>query len=137
MKANITCAVIHGDRTQSQRERALRSFSAGEMCIRDRRIIEVFWEEDGPSGDTSFNVQIFVEALDRLNLLMDVASVLSEHGANVLSVNTNTHRDGMVEMRFLFQVSDTAVIERILSKLRAVDGVFDAHRMMPGAASSK
>ena len=101
------------------------------------RIIEVFWEEDGPSGDTSFNVQIFVEALDRLNLLMDVASVLSEHGANVLSVNTNTHRDGMVEMRFLFQVSDTAVIERILSKLRAVDGVFDAHRMMPGTASSK
>ncbi len=63
--------------------------------------------------------------------------MLSEHGANVLSVNTNTHRDGMVEMRFLFQVSDTAVIERILSKLRAVDGVFDAHRMMPGTASSK
>ena len=46
-------------------------------------------------------------------------------------------RSGMVEMRFLFQVSDTAVIERILSKLRAVDGVFDAHRMMPGTASSK
>lgn len=33
MKANITCAVIHGDRTQNQRERALRSFSAGEVDV--------------------------------------------------------------------------------------------------------
>ena len=33
VKANITCAVIHGDRTQNQRERALRSFSAGEVDV--------------------------------------------------------------------------------------------------------
>lgn len=33
VKASITCAVIHGDRTQNQRERALRSFSAGEVDV--------------------------------------------------------------------------------------------------------
>ena len=33
VKANISCAVIHGDRTQNQRERALRSFSAGEVDV--------------------------------------------------------------------------------------------------------
>ena len=47
--------------------------NAAALKQHPERIIEVFWEEDGPSGDTSFNVQIFVEALDRLNLLMDVA----------------------------------------------------------------
>ena len=36
----------------------------------------------------------------------DVAIILSEQGANVLSSSTTSHRDGMVEMRFLFQVSD-------------------------------
>lgn len=111
--------------------------NAAKLKEHPERIIEVFWEADGPSGDTSFNVEIFVEALDRLNLLIDVASVLSEHGANVLSVTSTTHRDGMVEMRFLFQISDTAVIERILNKIRAVEGVFDARRMMPGATISK
>lgn len=33
VKAGISCAVIHGDRTQNQRERALRSFSAGECDV--------------------------------------------------------------------------------------------------------
>lgn len=33
VKADISCAVIHGDRTQNQRERALRSFSAGEVDV--------------------------------------------------------------------------------------------------------
>ncbi len=101
------------------------------------RIIEVFWEDHTPSSGRSFNVEVFIEALDRMNLLIDVASVLSEYGANVLSSSTNTHRDGMVEMRFLLQVSDTASIERILNKLKSVEGVFDAHRMMPKTTSKK
>lgn len=111
--------------------------NAVELKQHPERIIDVFWEKDGPSGDRSFNVEIFVEALDRLNLLIDVAQVLSEQGANVLSVNTTTHRDGMVEMRFLFQISDTTAIERILNRMRAVEGVFDARRMMPGTTASK
>lgn len=43
----------------------------------------------------------------------------------------------MVEMRFLFQISDTTAIERILNRMRAVEGVFDARRMMPGTTASK
>lgn len=99
------------------------------------RIIDVYWEDDVP--DAVFNVEIMVEALDRLNLLIDVASVLSEYGANVLSVSTTTHRDGMAEMRFLFQVSDIHSIERILNKLQTVEGVFDARRMMPHTPAKK
>ena len=72
-----------------------------------------------------------------MSLLLDVTRVISEMGANVLSCNTTTHRDGMVEMRFLFQVSDLPVIERMTKRLTEVDGVFDAHRMMPQGASKK
>lgn len=72
-----------------------------------------------------------------MNLLLDVTRVISEMGANVLSCNTTTHRDGMVEMRFLFQLSDLAVIERMTKRLSAIDGVFDARRMMPQGSSKK
>ena len=48
------------------------------------RIIEVSWENE-PSKSTSYQIEVFVEALDRMNLLRDVAVVLSEVGANVLS----------------------------------------------------
>lgn len=111
--------------------------NAQDLMQQPERIIEVFWEDQAPSSNTTFNVEIFIEALDRMNLLRDVSTVLSEQGANVLSVNSMTHRDGMVEMRFLFQVSETAAIERILKKLRSVEGVFDARRMMPGKPSSR
>lgn len=111
--------------------------NAQDLMQQPERIIEVFWEDQAPSSNTTFNVEIFIEALDRMNLLRDVSTVLSEQGANVLSVNSMTHRDGMVEMRFLFQVSETAAIERILKKLRLVEGVFDARRMMPGKSSSR
>ena len=111
--------------------------NAQDLMQQPERIIEVFWEDQAPSSNTTFNVEIFIEALDRMNLLRDVSTVLSEQGANVLSVNSMTHRDRMVEMRFLFQVSETAAIERILKKLRSVEGVFDARRMMPGKSSSR
>lgn len=38
----------------------------------------------------------------------------------------------MVEMRFLFQVSDLSVIERMIKRLTDIEGVFDARRTMPG-----
>lgn len=111
--------------------------NAAELKTHPERIIEVFWEDDLSAAEATYNVEIFIEALDRMNLLIDVASVLSEHGANVLNVSSTTHRDGMVEMRFLFQVSDTSSIDRILKKLITVEGVFDAHRMMPGTSTGK
>ena len=43
----------------------------------------------------------------------------------------------MVEMRFLFQVSDIAHIDIVLNRLRDVEGVFDARRMVPKAGSGK
>lgn len=111
--------------------------NAQELLQQPERIIDVSWDGEAPSGNASFKVEILIEALDRMNLLLDVANVLSEYGANILSVSSTTHRDGMADMRFLFQVSDTAVIERILNKLRSIDGVFDARRMMSGISSSK
>ena len=58
------------------------------------RIIEVEWE--GTPTAATYQVEIYIEALDRMNLLLDVTRVISEMGANVLSCNTTTHRDGMV-----------------------------------------
>ena len=111
--------------------------NAKDLLKNPERIIEVHWENDVPTGDALFNVEIFVEALDRMNLLRDVVQVFSEYGANVISSSSSTHRDNMVEMRFLFQISDTSVIDRLLKKLQGIEGVFEASRMMPNTASQK
>ena len=100
------------------------------------RIIDVEWESE-PAPNTSYQVEVLVEALDRMNLLLDVTTVISGMGANVLSSSLNVHRDGVAEMRFLFQVSDTHMIDLMLEDLKAVEGVFDARRMLPGEGSGK
>ncbi len=105
--------------------------NAANLMGHPERIIDVSWEDD-PNISTSYKAEIMVEARDRMNLLRDVAAVLGEEGANVLSSSSASHRDSVVEMRFLFQVGSVESIESILMKLLSVDGVFDAHRMTPG-----
>ena len=110
--------------------------NAQDLKQTPERIIDVSWEHDLPKN-TSFKVEVLIEALDRMNLLRDVTIILSEMGANVLACSTTSHRDGMVAMRFLFQVSDIAHIDIVLNRLRDVEGVFDARRMVPKAGSGK
>ena len=110
--------------------------NAKELMAQPERIMKVHWESDLPKN-TSFKVEVYIEALDRLQLLSDVVLVLSGMGANVLSSNTVSHRDGMAEMRFLFQVSDISLIDAVQRKLLGLEGVFDAHRMLPGQGGKK
>ena len=83
--------------------------NADDLRSNPERIIEVQWEGK-PSSSALYKIEIHVEALDRMNLLLDVTRVLSEVGANVLSCSTSTHRDAGVEMRFLFDVGDLSKI---------------------------
>ena len=109
--------------------------NAIELKKEPERIIDVSWE--GTPSASSYQVEVYIEGVDRTKLLLDVTRVFSETGTNVLSCSTNTHRDGMVEMRFLFQVSDLAAIDRLIKSLAELEGVFDAHRMVPGQALRK
>lgn len=111
--------------------------NAKDLMSSPERIIDVSWENAPTSAASSYKVEVYIESIDRLNLLRDVTMVLSESGANVLTASVSAHRDGMVEMRFLFQVSDVASIEKILQNLKGVEGVFEARRMMSGGTIRK
>ena len=95
------------------------------------RIIEVHWAQD-QAVQHVYTVEVFIEAVDRLRLLQDVITALANSGVNVLGASSTSHKDGFVDMRFLFEVSETAHISRVLSDLHSVDGVIDARRMLPG-----
>ena len=108
--------------------------NAKGLTIDPNRIIEVEWEE---GANSSYQVEIFLEAIDRLRLLQDVTILLADQGVNILSCSTITHKDDIVEMKFLFEVSETGRIDQILRELLTVDGVFGARRMLPSNNSSK
>ncbi|MDR0501066.1 MAG: bifunctional (p)ppGpp synthetase/guanosine-3',5'-bis(diphosphate) 3'-pyrophosphohydrolase [Coriobacteriales bacterium] len=103
---------------------------AKQLMQSPERIIDVQWE-----GIRSvYLVDIFVEAIDRLHLLADVTVVLANNAVNILRTQTESHRDGIVDMRFHIEMSETDNIEHMLLELRAVDGVIGARRTLPGEA---
>lgn len=98
------------------------------------RMIDVNWEDDVAAN---YQVEIFIEAIDRLRLLQDITIFLADQGVNIVSCQTITHKDDIVEMRFLFEVSEIARIEKILREVLSIEGVFGARRMLPGASGKK
>ena len=96
------------------------------------RLIDVSW--DGHSTGT-FNVVVELKALDRARLLQDVTQSLSDQAVNIVSCLTSTGPDRVSKMRFEFELGDPSHLEAILGGLRRIDSVYDASRVLPGAAS--
>ena len=105
--------------------------NAADLMKEPERIIEVEWERE-PGTVTTYRIEVHIEAMDRTNLLRDIIVTLSEEGVNVLSSSSATGRDGIVRMRYLFQVSDVGHVDEILARILDVEGVFEARRMFPG-----
>ena len=93
------------------------------------RMIEVEW---AVSGKSVFRVQIQVEALDRSALLSDITRVLSEHHVNILSATVNTDSQRLATSRFVFEMSDTTHLDRVLQAVRRIDAVYDVYRVNSG-----
>ncbi len=108
--------------------------NASDLKRNPERMIEVAWED---TANASFQVEVMIEAIDRLRLLQDVTAFLADQGVNIISCQTITHKDEIVEMRYLFEVSDTDRIGEILRDVLTVEGVFGARRILPNKASEE
>lgn len=104
--------------------------NATDLRRNPERIIEVAWEGQ---IEAVYQVEIYIEAIDRLRLLQDIVMFLADLGVNIVSCTTTTHKDDIVEMRFVFEVSDLGKIGSILSGVKSIEGVFDASRVLPTA----
>jgi GTP pyrophosphokinase len=105
--------------------------NARALMSTPERIIEVEWAASDQSHE-AYSVEIFIEAIDRLRLYQDVTVALGSSGVNILNADMVTHKDGIVEMRYLFEVSEITHIEKILREVRGIEGVIDARRTLPG-----
>ncbi|WP_179519590.1 RelA/SpoT family protein [Nocardioides perillae] len=90
------------------------------------RLLDVEW---APTSQSTFLVNIQVEALDRARLLSDITMALSDAHVNILSATLSTTRDRVAKSRFSFEMGDAMHLDTVLKAVRAVPGVFDAYRV--------
>jgi GTP pyrophosphokinase len=94
----------------------------------DDRMIEVEWDTEQAA---LFQVEIQVEALDRTKLLRDVSNAVSDSGVNILAANVATSKEGIATFRFIFEISNLGQLKGLIANVRRIEGVFDAHRVVP------
>ena len=92
------------------------------------RFTDVSWEGD---NETSFRVELQVDAWDRTRLLEDLSRTFAEAGINILEARCTVDHP-MVKNRFVVEVADTVTLKNCVTRLRNVDSVFDAYRVVPG-----
>ena len=105
--------------------------NASGLASQTERLVEVEWDHDA-SG--AYVVSVEVEALDSSRLLRDVANTLAEHHVNVLACQSQTTADRVARFRFDFELADPSHLDTLLAALKRVDSVYDATRVLPGAA---
>jgi GTP pyrophosphokinase len=108
--------------------------NARDLLDQPERIIDVDWDR---GSDTTYQVEVMIEAVDRMKLLQDVTLTLAESGVNILSASVVTSRDGIATMRFLFELGNMELLDKLLLDVKGVEGVFEAQRMAPGESSGR
>lgn len=90
------------------------------------RQVEVQWDE---ALSETYPLKIRVNSSDRVGLLADVASNISKSGANILSANTITRDDSLVDSLFTIAIEDTDHLSKVLTSIKKVRGVQSVKRM--------
>jgi GTP diphosphokinase / guanosine-3',5'-bis(diphosphate) 3'-diphosphatase len=93
------------------------------------RFVDVSWDGE---NESSYRVELQIDAYDRTRLLEDLSRTFSEAGINILGASCTTNHP-MVKNRFVVEVGDTEQLKQCIARLRNVESVFDAYRITPAA----
>jgi guanosine-3',5'-bis(diphosphate) 3'-pyrophosphohydrolase len=92
---------------------------------------------DWQDWDAPFSVELQVATWDRREVIADVLRVLDESGAGLCEVQFTSDQPPLLRGRCVVELSNQEQLRRLISKLRAVESVFDVFRVQPAALVSK
>ncbi|WP_027339705.1 RelA/SpoT family protein [Halonatronum saccharophilum] len=94
----------------------------------EERIVEVDWYVN---QQTSYEVELKIEALNKRSLLNDLTTVVSEAKVNITSINARTTKNRLANINVSLEISSLAHMNDIIKKLEDIDGVLRVDRANP------
>ncbi|MDP4182430.1 MAG: bifunctional (p)ppGpp synthetase/guanosine-3',5'-bis(diphosphate) 3'-pyrophosphohydrolase [Bacillota bacterium] len=91
----------------------------------NNRLIEVSWYS---ANNVSYKADITVMANDRTALLMEITNVIGESKIPLKAINARTTKEQIAIMNLTLEIVDTEQLEKIIKKLKKVNGVFEVTR---------
>jgi GTP diphosphokinase / guanosine-3',5'-bis(diphosphate) 3'-diphosphatase len=90
------------------------------------RKIEVEWASTAPSAE-AYAVPLTILTEDRPGMLAEIAAAISEVRSNILNVEARTADErGMIDITV--EIPDMKHLERVISSVKKIDGVYDVTR---------
>ncbi|HEX6929332.1 MAG TPA: bifunctional (p)ppGpp synthetase/guanosine-3',5'-bis(diphosphate) 3'-pyrophosphohydrolase [Gammaproteobacteria bacterium] len=90
------------------------------------RVFAVDWNSDTPDGHP---VDVRVDAQDRHGLLRDIAGLMADQKVSILALNaSHTSEADTVMIDLTLEVRDLEQLDRLLVRMGALAGVYDARR---------
>ena len=90
------------------------------------RILDVSW---GLTKDGLYNVDLFLKAYDRPNLLKDITSVLSNEKINLLSLNSKINsQEHTAFIDFTVEINNLSKLSKLMDRLKQLGNVIEVGR---------
>jgi GTP pyrophosphokinase len=92
------------------------------------RLVDVEW---GRTGEM-YPVAVHIDAWDRVGLLRDLSTVVSEEKVNMMGVRTEHDDDRTTSVYLTLETTGIAQLSRLMAKLESVRGVITVNRQLDG-----
>jgi GTP pyrophosphokinase len=91
------------------------------------RLIEVQWET---TQDGVFQVEVEVEAFDRVGLLSDITAAIAETKTNILSANSRVRKDKVAVTNVVLDIRGVGQLHAVMRSLEKIPQVFSVARVV-------
>ena len=94
------------------------------------RLIPVSWNDpDGSSRPQTYAVELQIEVIDRVGVLKDILSRLSDSNINVRSVQVKTYPGQTAVINLCIDIQDHSQLERTFTQIRKMSDVLQMRRV--------
>jgi len=92
------------------------------------RLVEVEWDA---SQDGVYQVEIEVEALDRVGLLKDILAAVTETNTNVVSVHARVRKDKVGIVNIVVDIRNVTQLTAVMQRIGQLPEVYSVGRVVP------
>ena len=92
-----------------------------------QRLIEVKWDEK--RRDLTYSVNIEIKAFDRVGLLKDILTKISDLNTNIREANVKTNVGSFMTAHLIVDVRNTDHLNHIINTVKNLNDVFDVYRI--------
>jgi GTP pyrophosphokinase len=89
------------------------------------RLIDVSWGQNV----RSYPASICVNAYDRVGLIRDITTVVSDNRINITSISNVNHDDATMSVYLVLDITDIGQLSRLFSRLERVKGIISVSRI--------